>query len=116
MSVSWRTLQSLARSIVWTPGYQLCSRFQPSRAQLTDSIMRAASSGTLFSRRQPARRCRHPGRGRTGHAGREQHGVRIGHLPHGDRPRSAITEVTDDWDGDLRPVGAGFDIGIDERP
>jgi hypothetical protein len=28
---------------------------------------------------------------------------------------SAITEVTDDWDGDPRPIGAGFDIGADER-
>ena len=28
---------------------------------------------------------------------------------------SAITDVTDDWDGDPRPIGAGFDIGADER-
>ena len=28
---------------------------------------------------------------------------------------SAITDVTDDWDGDPRPIGGGFDIGADER-
>jgi hypothetical protein len=28
---------------------------------------------------------------------------------------TAIAEVTDDWDGDPRPIGAGFDIGADER-
>ena len=28
---------------------------------------------------------------------------------------SPIAEVTDDWDGDPRPIGGGFDIGADER-
>jgi hypothetical protein len=28
---------------------------------------------------------------------------------------SAIAEVTDDWDGDPRPIGGGFDIGADEH-
>ncbi len=28
---------------------------------------------------------------------------------------TAIAEVTDDWDGDPRPIGGGFDIGADER-
>jgi hypothetical protein len=28
---------------------------------------------------------------------------------------TALPDVTDDWDGDPRPIGTGFDIGADER-